>query len=156
MVVECGFLCFLFPKTSYWPDWTPSHCSSGMWACLPSMSCYVIMFCLPHQAFRCLVDRVGLGSLVPVEFFGSKSFEFLPDNKSVKRFEVCTPNLLNPSQPQHSSSLYTILLHCDLCLCLQVDKDINHKLLLENPTIQNAISSWWGDFELQEIFRKGE
>lgn len=31
---------------------------------------------------------MGLGSLVPVEYFGSKNFEFLPDNKSIQRFEV--------------------------------------------------------------------
>uniref|UniRef100_A0A668A734 Lysine-specific demethylase n=1 Tax=Myripristis murdjan TaxID=586833 RepID=A0A668A734_9TELE len=74
-------------------------------------------------AFRSLVDRVGLGSLVPVEFFGNKTFDFLPDNKSVQRFEV--------------------------------DKDIRHSLLLEQPSLQAAISSWHSDFELQEIFRKG-
>lgn len=32
---------------------------------------------------------MGLGSLVPVEYFGNKNFEFLPDNKTVQRFEVC-------------------------------------------------------------------
>ncbi|XP_071375932.1 lysine-specific demethylase 3B isoform X1 [Centroberyx affinis] len=77
----------------------------------------------PALAFRSLVDRVGLGSLVPVEFFGNRTFEFLPDNKSVQRFEV--------------------------------DKDIRHSLLLEQPSLQAAISSWCSDFELQEIFRKG-
>ncbi|XP_067455149.1 lysine-specific demethylase 3B isoform X2 [Thunnus thynnus] len=77
----------------------------------------------PGLAFRSLVDRVGLGSLVPVEYFGNKNFEFLPDNKSVQRFEV--------------------------------DKDIRNPLLLEQPTLQAAISSWRSDFELQEIFRKG-
>lgn len=40
------------------------------------------------QAFRSLVDRVGLGSLVPVEYFGTKNFEFLPDDKAFQRFEV--------------------------------------------------------------------
>uniref|UniRef100_A0A669C1M9 Lysine-specific demethylase n=1 Tax=Oreochromis niloticus TaxID=8128 RepID=A0A669C1M9_ORENI len=67
------------------------------------------------QTFRSLVDRVGLGSLVPVEYFGNKNFEFLPDNKTVQR----------------------------------------HPLLLEQPSLQAAISSWRTDFELQEIFRKG-
>lgn len=33
---------------------------------------------------------MGLGPLVPVEYFGDKNFEFLPDNKTVQRFEVCT------------------------------------------------------------------
>uniref|UniRef100_A0A673BGV9 Lysine-specific demethylase n=1 Tax=Sphaeramia orbicularis TaxID=375764 RepID=A0A673BGV9_9TELE len=46
----------------------------------------------PALAFRSLVDRVGLGALVPVEYFGSKNFELLPDNKSVQRFEVCNFN----------------------------------------------------------------
>uniref|UniRef100_A0A668A1A5 Lysine-specific demethylase n=1 Tax=Myripristis murdjan TaxID=586833 RepID=A0A668A1A5_9TELE len=82
----------------------------------------------PALAFRSLVDRVGLGSLVPVEFFGNKTFDFLPDNKSVQ-------------------SLVSVL--------SQVDKDIRHSLLLEQPSLQAAISSWHSDFELQEIFRKG-
>ncbi|XP_068442046.1 lysine-specific demethylase 3B isoform X2 [Clinocottus analis] len=77
----------------------------------------------PALVYRSLVDRVGLGSLVPVEYFGNKSFEFLPDNKTVQRFEV--------------------------------DKDIRHPLMLEQPSLQTAISSWRTDFELQEIFRKG-
>ncbi|XP_034453631.1 lysine-specific demethylase 3B isoform X1 [Hippoglossus hippoglossus] len=77
----------------------------------------------PALVFRSLVDRVGLGSLVPVEYFGNKTFEFLPDNKTIQRFEV--------------------------------DKDIRHPLLLEQPSLQAAISSWRTDFELQEIFRKG-
>ncbi|XP_011478570.1 lysine-specific demethylase 3B isoform X1 [Oryzias latipes] len=42
----------------------------------------------PALVFHSLVDRVGLGSLVPVEYFGSKNFEFLPDNTTVQRFEV--------------------------------------------------------------------
>lgn len=46
------------------------------------------MFLFP-QAFRSLVDRVGLGLLVPVEYFGNKNFEFLPDNETIQRFEVC-------------------------------------------------------------------
>uniref|UniRef100_A0A3Q0SMD2 Lysine-specific demethylase n=1 Tax=Amphilophus citrinellus TaxID=61819 RepID=A0A3Q0SMD2_AMPCI len=77
----------------------------------------------PALTFRSLVDRVSLGSLVPVEYFGNKNFEFLPDNKNVQRFEV--------------------------------DKDVRHPLLLEQPSLQAAISSWRTDFELQEIFRKG-
>lgn len=31
---------------------------------------------------------MGLGSLVPVEYFGNKNFEFLPDDKTIQRFEV--------------------------------------------------------------------
>ncbi|KAG7517861.1 hypothetical protein JOB18_018147 [Solea senegalensis] len=77
----------------------------------------------PALVFRSLVDRVGLGSMVPVEYFGNKTFEFLSDNKTIQRFEV--------------------------------DKDIRHPLVLEQPTLLSAISSWRTDFELQEIFRKG-
>ena len=43
------------------------------------------------QTFRSLVDRVGLGSVVPVEFFGKGNFEFLPEDKSLQKFEVCWP-----------------------------------------------------------------
>uniref|UniRef100_A0A8C7JT88 Lysine-specific demethylase n=1 Tax=Oncorhynchus kisutch TaxID=8019 RepID=A0A8C7JT88_ONCKI len=78
----------------------------------------------PALAFRCLVDRVGLGSLVPVEFFGSRTLDFLPDGNSLQRFEVG--------------------LHCS-----------KHSLLLEQPSLQAAVSSWHSDFELQEILRKG-
>uniref|UniRef100_A0A671V928 Lysine-specific demethylase n=1 Tax=Sparus aurata TaxID=8175 RepID=A0A671V928_SPAAU len=76
----------------------------------------------PALVFRSLVDRVGLGTLVPVEYFGSKNFEFLD---SV------------------------------ICVLVQVDKDLRHPLLLDQPSLQAAISSWHTDFELQEIFRKG-
>ncbi|XP_076020910.1 lysine-specific demethylase 3B isoform X2 [Genypterus blacodes] len=77
----------------------------------------------PALLFRSLVDRVGLGALVPVEYFGNRNFEFLSDKKTVQRFEV--------------------------------EKDIGHPLVLEQPSVQAAISSWHSDFELQEIFRKG-
>uniref|UniRef100_A0A674BP47 Lysine-specific demethylase n=1 Tax=Salmo trutta TaxID=8032 RepID=A0A674BP47_SALTR len=77
----------------------------------------------PALAFRSLVDRVGLGSLVPVEFFGSRTLDFLPDGNSLQRFEV--------------------------------EKDVGHALLLEQPSLQAAVSSWHSDFELQEILRKG-
>ncbi|MED6238763.1 hypothetical protein ATANTOWER_029280 [Ataeniobius toweri] len=77
----------------------------------------------PALTFRSLVDRVGLGSLVPVEYFGTKNSEFLPDDKAFQRFEV--------------------------------DKDMRHPLLLEQPSLLAAVSSWHTDFKLQEIFRKG-
>lgn len=35
------------------------------------------------------MDRIGLGSLVPVEYFGNKKHEFLSDRKLLQRFEVC-------------------------------------------------------------------
>lgn len=43
-----------------------------------------------------------------------------------------------------------------VCILLQVDKDLRHPLLLEQPSLQAAISTWHTDFELQEIFRKGK
>lgn len=43
-----------------------------------------------------------------------------------------------------------------VCVLVQVDKELRHPLLLEQPTLQAAISSWHSDFELQEIFRKGK
>ncbi|XP_028816664.1 lysine-specific demethylase 3B-like isoform X2 [Denticeps clupeoides] len=43
----------------------------------------------PALAFQPLVDRVGLGSLVPVEFFGpARTLEFLPDGNSLQMFEA--------------------------------------------------------------------
>ncbi|XP_061901888.1 lysine-specific demethylase 3B isoform X1 [Entelurus aequoreus] len=77
----------------------------------------------PALTFQSLVDRVGLGSVLPVQYFGNNDLEFLPDKKSIHRFEV--------------------------------DKDIRHPLLLEQPSLQAAISSWRSDFDLQEILRKG-
>lgn len=43
-----------------------------------------------------------------------------------------------------------------VCVLVQIDKDLRHPLLLEQPSLQAAISSWHSDFELQEIFRKGK
>lgn len=43
-----------------------------------------------------------------------------------------------------------------VCVLVQVDKDFRHSLLLEQPSLHAAISSWHSDFELQEIFRKGK
>ncbi|XP_076878492.1 lysine-specific demethylase 3B isoform X2 [Brachyhypopomus gauderio] len=42
----------------------------------------------PALVFHLLVDRVGLGSLVPVEFFGTRKLEFLPNGNSLQRFEA--------------------------------------------------------------------
>ncbi|XP_069052136.1 lysine-specific demethylase 3B isoform X3 [Lepisosteus oculatus] len=42
----------------------------------------------PALAFRPLVDRIGLGSLVPVEFFVDRALSFLPDGTSLQKFEV--------------------------------------------------------------------
>ncbi|XP_030635590.1 lysine-specific demethylase 3B isoform X2 [Chanos chanos] len=42
----------------------------------------------PALVFQPIVDRVGLGSLVPVEFFGTRTLEFLPNGNSLQRFET--------------------------------------------------------------------
>uniref|UniRef100_A0A3B4EJL8 Lysine-specific demethylase n=1 Tax=Pygocentrus nattereri TaxID=42514 RepID=A0A3B4EJL8_PYGNA len=42
----------------------------------------------PALVFQPLVDRVGLGSVVPVEFFGTRKLEFLPTGNSLQRFEA--------------------------------------------------------------------
>lgn len=50
------------------------------------------------------MDRVGLGSLVPVEYFENKNLEFLSDNKTVRRFEV---SKLVPVAINHHANLAT-------------------------------------------------
>lgn len=50
------------------------------------------------QVFQPLVDRVGLGSLVPVEFFGTRKLEFLPSGSALQRFEVSYEILLVEAQ----------------------------------------------------------
>ncbi|XP_039504584.1 lysine-specific demethylase 3B isoform X1 [Pimephales promelas] len=77
----------------------------------------------PALLFKPLVDRVGLGSVVPVEFFGPRTLSFFPNGNSLHTFET--------------------------------EKDMIHSLLLEQPALQAAISSWHRDSELQEILRKG-
>ncbi|XP_026213230.1 lysine-specific demethylase 3B isoform X3 [Anabas testudineus] len=113
-VYDEGVKAVLVEDSIIWASWSDSTGTSGAPASTTTW---------PALAFRSLVDRVGLGSLVPVEYFGNKNFEFLPDNKTIQKFEI--------------------------------DKDIRHPLLLEQPSLQAAISSWRTDFELQEIFRKG-
>ncbi|KAM9850042.1 lysine-specific demethylase 3B isoform 2-T2 [Aulostomus maculatus] len=113
-VYDDGVKAVLVEESIVWANRTGGTGTSGAPGSAPAW---------PALAFRSLVDRVGLGSLVPVEYFGCKDFEFLPDSTSIKRFEV--------------------------------DKDIRHPLLLEQPSLHAAISSWRSDFELQEIFRKG-
>ncbi|XP_061091789.1 lysine-specific demethylase 3B isoform X2 [Conger conger] len=95
--------------------------SSIVWAARndPNLSAAVC----PALAFRPLVDRLGLGSLVPVEFFGSKILNFVPDGNSLQPFEM--------------------------------EQDLRHALLQEQPALQSEVSVWRGDFELQEILRKG-
>ncbi|KAJ8331948.1 hypothetical protein SKAU_G00430700, partial [Synaphobranchus kaupii] len=55
----------------------------------------------PALSYRPLVDRVGLGSLVPVESFVDRTLNFLPDGDSLQRFEVEkeTGNCLLQDQP---------------------------------------------------------
>ncbi|XP_059378077.1 lysine-specific demethylase 3B-like isoform X5 [Carassius carassius] len=42
----------------------------------------------PALMFKPLVDRVGLGSLVPVEFFGARTLAFLPNGSALHTFET--------------------------------------------------------------------
>ncbi|TRY83896.1 hypothetical protein DNTS_014650 [Danionella cerebrum] len=42
----------------------------------------------PVLVFKALVDHVGLGSIVPVELFGSKTLAFLPNGNSLQAFEM--------------------------------------------------------------------
>ncbi|XP_059372396.1 lysine-specific demethylase 3B isoform X2 [Carassius carassius] len=42
----------------------------------------------PALMFKALVDRVGLGSMVPVEFFGARTLAFLPNGSSLLTFET--------------------------------------------------------------------
>ncbi|XP_067222552.1 lysine-specific demethylase 3B isoform X2 [Chanodichthys erythropterus] len=42
----------------------------------------------PALVFKPLVDRVGLGSLVPVEFFGPRTLAFLPNGNTLHTFET--------------------------------------------------------------------
>ena len=78
------------------------------------------------QTFRSLVDRVGLGSVVPVEFFGTGNFEFLPEDKSLQKFEVCWPLKHRACKPNccysardldSSTNLCWIYLLTFLCCC---------------------------------------
>uniref|UniRef100_A0A671NEI5 Lysine-specific demethylase n=1 Tax=Sinocyclocheilus anshuiensis TaxID=1608454 RepID=A0A671NEI5_9TELE len=78
----------------------------------------------PALMFKPLVDHVGLGSLVPVEFFGARTLAFLPNGSSLLSF------------------------------FLQTEKDFGHSLLQEQLALQAAIRSWHSDSELQEILRK--
>ena len=117
------------------------------------------------------MDRVGLGSVVPVEFFGKGNFEFLPENKSLQKFEVCWPVKPSACTQLFCSSTCDCFLSSNLSLLccaiitmyslvfsmrVQFDKDLRHSSVLEQPSLLAAISSWRSDFELQEIFRKGE
>ncbi|XP_005173197.2 lysine-specific demethylase 3B isoform X3 [Danio rerio] len=42
----------------------------------------------PALMFKQLIDRVGLGSVVPVEFFGARNLAFLPNGNSLHTFET--------------------------------------------------------------------
>lgn len=57
--------------------------------------------------FKPLVDRVGLGPLVPVEFFGARSLTFLPNGSSLHTFEVGG----HPTFIDHFACTDTELLH---------------------------------------------
>lgn len=49
---------------------------------------------------------MGLGSVVPVEYFGNKNLDFLSDNKTIRRFEVSSLvliALIHPAKTVHNS-----------------------------------------------------
>ncbi|XP_072295153.1 lysine-specific demethylase 3B isoform X2 [Eucyclogobius newberryi] len=56
----------------------------------------------PALVFRCLVDRVGLGSVVPVMYFAHNNLDFLPDKNSIQRFEIET-DIRHPLLLEHPS-----------------------------------------------------
>lgn len=99
--------------------WAPlSDCSAGA----PTSSGGVPSH-WPALLFQPLVDHIGVGPLVPVEFFGTRKLDFLASGSTLQRFEV--------------------------------EKDVGHLQLQEQPSLQAAIRSWHQDTELQEILRKG-
>jgi len=63
----------------------------------------------PLQTFRSLVDRVGLGSVIPVQFFGNGNFEFLPESKSLQKFEVCCTSVPLPPAPYKCLQLVAVI-----------------------------------------------
>lgn len=56
----------------------------------------------------------------------------------------------------HNNGIVPSLYLHSVSVLVQLDKDIRHPVLLEQPSLHAAISSWHTDFELQEIFRKGK
>lgn len=54
---------------------------------------------------------MGLGSLVPVEYFANKNFEFLPDNKTVQRFEVCKLIVHKQLVPRQKTNVFNIIMY---------------------------------------------
>lgn len=56
----------------------------------------------PALAFRSLVDRVGLGSLVPVVYFVHNNLDFLSDKDSIQRFEI-EKDIRHPLLLEHPS-----------------------------------------------------
>uniref|UniRef100_A0A8C1ZW06 Lysine-specific demethylase n=1 Tax=Cyprinus carpio TaxID=7962 RepID=A0A8C1ZW06_CYPCA len=67
----------------------------------------------PALMFKPLVDRVGLGSLVPVEFFGTRTLAFLPNGSALHTFEVgdhhkiCIVIILHPALQAAISSWHS-------------------------------------------------
>uniref|UniRef100_A0AAV2MJN2 Lysine-specific demethylase n=1 Tax=Knipowitschia caucasica TaxID=637954 RepID=A0AAV2MJN2_KNICA len=56
----------------------------------------------PALSFRSLVDRMGLGSLVPVIYFEHNNLDFLPDKNSIQKFEI-EKDIRHPLLLEHPS-----------------------------------------------------
>ncbi|KAK7922840.1 hypothetical protein WMY93_009742 [Mugilogobius chulae] len=56
----------------------------------------------PALSFRCLVDRMGLGSVVPVMYFAHNNLDFLPDKNLIQRFEI-EKDIRHPLLLEHPS-----------------------------------------------------
>lgn len=66
----------------------------------------------PALTFRSLVDRVGLGSLVPVVYFAHNNLDFLPDKSSLQRFEI-EKDIRHPLLLEHPSLQAAVTSWCN-------------------------------------------
>ncbi|KAM8847986.1 lysine-specific demethylase 3B isoform 1-T1 [Synchiropus picturatus] len=78
-VFDSSIKAALVEDSIVWTKWNDTSGNSGAPATAVAW---------PALLFRSLVDKTGLGSIVAVEHFGNKKLEFLPDKKSVQRFET--------------------------------------------------------------------
>lgn len=58
----------------------------GLYVCL--VICIIFIFCCLPQTFTPLVDKLGLGSVVPVEFLLDRHLRFLSDASGLRLFQV--------------------------------------------------------------------
>lgn len=59
---------------------------TGLYAC--SVILVTSFFCCSSQTFTPLVDKLGLGSVVPVEFLLDRHLRFLSDASGLRLFQV--------------------------------------------------------------------